>query len=283
MMSQYYDDESNSALDRDSETGRLYDEMCSRGFRPKTKKTYLSVFRRYRKFAGTAISETGSADVKRYLTLLNKRGASNTSLNLILSALKFAFGFYGKNLDIRRPRKEKKMPAVLSRQEVKRIVGALENPKHRLMLRCIYGLGLRISELQNLKVRDIDFDRKVVRIENSKGARDRIVPLPASLTADLKSFISLEGGTYIFHGRNGKVSLKTIQKVFEKALKKSGIKKKASAHTLRHSYATHLLENGTDIRIIQKLLGHSKLETTQIYTHVAGTTLERVKSPLDEL
>jgi len=268
---------------KDLEETHLYEEMCARGFRPKTKKTYLSVFSRYRKFSGADISEASTGDVKRYLAHLNAKGGSNISLNLVISALKFAFGFYRKTLNIKRPRKEKRIPAVLSKEEVKRIIVAPPNPKHRLILRCIYGLGLRISELQNLKVRDIDFDRNVVKIENSKGAKDRIVPLPASLTEDMKSFIYLNGGTYVFHGRKGKISLKTIQKVFENALEKSGIRKRASTHTLRHSYATHLLENGVDIRIIQKLLGHSKLETTQIYTHVARTALEGIKSPLDDL
>ncbi len=122
-----------------------------------------------------------------------------------------------------------------------------------------------------------------VLIKDSKGAKDRYIMLPNSLSSNLKNYINLNPGVYIFQGRKEKLNIKTVQKIFENALKKSGIKKRASCHTLRHSFATHLLENGVDIRIIQKLLGHNRLETTQIYTHVSNFHLKNIKSPLDSL
>ena len=134
-----------------------------------------------------------------------------------------------------------------------------------------------------MKTSDINFDRKIVLIKEAKGKKDRYVNLPESLSSELKNYISLNKGKYVFEGRNGMITIKIIQKIFENALKKSGVNKKASCHTLRHSYATHLLENGVDIRIIQKLLGHNKLKTTQIYTYVSNFQLQNIKLPLDSL
>lgn len=258
-------------------------ELNSRGVSIRTKKTYLNIIRGFIKFNKKGIKESNIEEVKKYLSYLNKKGQTNISLNLVISALKFAFKSFNKNLEIKRPIKEKRLPKVLSKEDVKKIINSLKNIKHRLILKTIYGLGLRISELQNLKSENIDFTRKLVLIKEGKGKKDRYINLPESLSEELKSYIKLNSSPYVFNGRNNKLSIKTIQKIFENALKKSEINKKASCHTLRHSFATHLLENGTDIRIIQKLLGHNKLETTQIYTHVSNFQLRNIKSPLDEL
>jgi len=267
------------------ELAYLYKDMCAQGFLSKTKKTYLAVFKGFDRFLGEEIEIKNSSveDVKNYLAYLNKKGHSNISLNLVISGIKFAYSCFGKVLDIKRPKKEKHLPSVLSKEEVREILNVDMNPKHRLILRTIYGLGLRISELRNLKPEHIEFDRNMVLIKNAKGAKDRYVKLPEGLREELKAFIKLNKGEHVFFGRSKKINLKTIQKIFENALRKSGVKKKSSCHTLRHSFATHLLENGVDIRIIQKLLGHSKLETTQIYTHVSNFQLQNIKSPLDNL
>ncbi len=151
-------------------------------------------------------------------------------------------------------------------------------------MKCLYGLGLRVSEVVNLKVSDLDFDRNVVKISSAKGNKQRYVMLPKKLKSDLESYIELEKPEkYLFSGRKNKYTIKSIQKIFESAMKKAKIKKKASCHTLRHSFATHLLEKGVDIRYIQNLLGHSRLQTTQIYTHVADSKLKNIQSPLDDL
>ena len=148
----------------------------------------------------------------------------------------------------------------------------------------MYGMGLRVSEVVDLKASDVDFDREMVRISDSKGKKDRYVMLPRGLKQELKSYLELERPErYVFSGRNGKYAINSLQKIFEYAAKKAGIRKEASCHTLRHSFATHLLESGIDIRYIQSLLGHSKLQTTQVYTHVANNKLRSIQSPLDDL
>ena len=265
------------------ELNRLKIEMSARGFRQKSKKSYLNILENFLKFSKKPFCDLDNEDAKKYLSYLHNKGQSNITLNVAISALKFGFEVFGKKLNLKRPKKEKHLPEVLSKQEVNRIINLCDNVKHRLILKTIYGCGLRISELQNLKKEQISFDRKIIFIKNSKGAKDRIVRIPETLFSDLEKYVGLTKGEYVFEGRNGKINIKTIQKIFENTLKKSGIKKKASCHTLRHSFATHLLENGVDIRIIQQLLGHSKLETTQIYTHVSSFQLENIKSPLDTL
>lgn len=264
------------------ELERLDIEMSARGFRQKTKKSYKNIFSKFLVFNNhKSFKDSTCKDVKKYLAYLQEKGQRNITLNVVISGLKFAFEVFDKDLKLKRPKKEKTLPTVLSQEEVERLLSCCSNIKHKLMLKTIYGCGLRVSELQNLKPEHLDFDREIIFIRDSKGAKDRIVKIPKSLFPDLYKYSCLNPGKYLFEGRKGKINIKTIQKVFENAFKKSGIKKKASCHTLRHSFATHLLENGIDIRIIQKLLGHSKLETTQIYTHVSSYQLENVKSPLD--
>ena len=147
----------------------------------------------------------------------------------------------------------------------------------------LYGLGLRVSEVVNLRVADIDFERSTVII-NGKGNKQRLVMLPSLLSPDLLRYIELEkSDNYIFSGRTGKYSIKSVQKIFEYAIKGTKIQKMATCHSLRHSFATHLLESGVDIRYIQQLLGHSKLQTTQVYTQVSAQSLRNIKSPLDSL
>lgn len=262
---------------------KLKIEMNSRGFSSKTKKTYENILENFVKFNKKQLCSSNQDEVKVYLSKLNEKGQSNISLNVVISAIKFGFGVYGKKLDIKRPIKEKRLPSVLSKKEVKKIIYSLKNSKHRLILKTIYGLGLRVSELVNLKEEHINFDRKLVLIKESKEKKDRYVNLPESLSEELLNYMRLNQEAYVFSGRTSKMSIKSIQKIFENALKKSGINRKATCHTFRHSFATHLLENGVDIRIIQKLLGHNKLETTQIYTHVSNFQIKNIKSPLDTL
>lgn len=258
-------------------------EMSARGFRQKTQKSYENIIVNFLKFNSKPLKESNEEDVKKYLEYLHQKGQTNITLNVVISSLNFAFEIFDRKLNLKRPKKEKRLPEVLSKEDVRSIIFSCENIKHKLILRCIYGFGLRISELQNLKPGDIDFSRKIIYVKNSKGAKERIIKIPETLFADLYKYLALNPGIYVFEGRKGKINLKTIQKIFENSLKKSEIRKKASCHTLRHSFATHLLENGVDIRIIQKLLGHSKLETTQIYTHVSSYQLENIKSPLDTI
>lgn len=187
--------------------------------------------------------------------------------------------------DIPRPKKPMTLPKMLNKKEVQKIIEVTQNPKHKLMLKLAYGMGLRVSELVSLKISDIDSSTMLVRIEQGKGKKDRVVPLPESVLEDMRSYYKdYRPKIYLFEGQHGgQYSIRSAQQVFKSALKKGGIKKKIGIHGLRHSYATHLLETGTDIRLIKDLLGHHSVKTTEIYTHVTDLTKSKIKSPLDLL
>lgn len=182
-------------------------------------------------------------------------------------------------------RKQSKIPEVLSQQEVKRLFSVISNIKHKAILQTIYSGGLRMSEVLNLKVNDIDSDRMTIKIRQSKGAKDREVMLAEKLLALLRIYvIEFKPSEYLFEGqKGGKYSSRSVQQIIKKGLQKANIKKNATAHTLRHSFATHLLESGTDLRYIQEFLGHKSIQTTEIYTHVTSVGKSNVKSPLDTL
>jgi site-specific recombinase XerD len=218
----------------------------------------------------------------------HKNYGSSSQKQLIGAVALFYKELYKREIDfsvIYPSQKEDFLPTILSKAEVKRILKHTTNIKHKAALAAIYGLGLRISELINLKVVDIDSDRMLVHIHNAKGKKDRMVMLPESLLIILRAYFKIyKPKTYLFEGRNDKVySANSVRKVLKKAMVIAKITKPASLHTLRHSFATHLLENGTDIRIIQKLLGHKNIKTTLQYTRVAESTIQSVKSPLDLL
>ncbi|MFM8787665.1 MAG: tyrosine-type recombinase/integrase [Bacteroidota bacterium] len=196
------------------------------------------------------------------------------------------FGHPQMDLDqIHRPRRAFRLPHVLSKQEVKRILESLINRKHRAMLSLIYACGLRRSEVLNLRPSDIQSDRGLLFVASAKGAKDRVVPLSSKLLIQLREYYrDYRPKVFLFEGQcGGKYSPKSLQLVFRHALEKAGIHKPATLHWLRHSYATHLLESGTDIRYIQELLGHSSSRTTELYTHVSNRQLQQIRSPFDDL
>ncbi len=263
-------------------------ELDSRGFSSKTKKAYLFFVEGFLRHVDKGPDKIQKEDIKRYVAyLVAEKGYSNITANLAISSLKFFFkGVLGSDIcdNISRPKREKNLPEVLSKEEVKSIIESANNIKHKLILMCLYGMGLRVSELVDLKASDLDFSRDMVKISSGKGNKQRYVMLPKELKFKLESYIGLEKpDSYLFSGRKGRYTIKSVQKVFEYASKRAGIKKKVSCHTLRHSFATHLLEQGVDIRYIQTLLGHSRLQTTQVYTHVANKDIKNIKSPLDSL
>jgi len=187
---------------------------------------------------------------------------------------------------IERPRPEHKLPNVLSKAEVKAILDAPGNIKHEAMLSLIYACGLRRSELLNLKPADIDSKRHLLIIKNAKGRKDRVAPIPEKLIEQLREYYKkFRPQTWLFEGqKKGKQYTATsLQQVLKDSLKKCGINKPVTLHWLRHSYATHLLESGTDLRYIQELLGHKSSKTTEIYTHVTDKNLQKIKSPFDDL
>ena len=211
---------------------------------------------------------------------------SSSTINNAHSALKFYFEkilkrkFFG---NIPRSKKAKKIPVVLTKDEVKKILSSVENVKHKLILAVMYSSGLRVSEVTHIRVRDLSPENKMLFVREAKGMKDRSTIISEKVLEVLKKYIkNKKADNYIFESnRGGKMTDRSVQKIFSQALQKSGIRKKASCHSLRHSFATHLLESGTDIRYIQSLLGHKRLETTQIYTKVADNMIKNIKSPLD--
>jgi integrase/recombinase XerD len=187
---------------------------------------------------------------------------------------------------VHRPKREKLLPNVLSKEEIKLILNAHSNIKHKAMLSLIYSCGLRRSELLNLKPSDIDSKRNIIIVRQAKGKKDRIAPLSLKIIEMLREyFILYKPSIYLFEGQTKGTAYdeRSLQKVLKQAIEKVGIKKPVTLHWLRHSYATHLLENGTDLRYIQEILGHSSSKTTEIYTHVSTKSIQKITSPFDYL
>lgn len=236
-------------------------------------------------FIGKNPEEIAEEDIKLFIAenLTDKAASSNI---LALAAIKFAYSSILKKdptLNIKRPKKEKKLPEVLTKDEILKLIKSADTKKSKLMLSLIYAAGLRVSELTNLKKSNLHFDELTGHIKRAKGMKDRIFNIPQYLIKDLKKQIEKSSSDYLFSGPKGKLSERNIQKIVQRAAKKSGVQKQVHTHTLRHSFATHLLENGIDIRKIQVLLGHENISTTEIYTHISQEELKKVPSPLDSL
>ncbi len=227
-------------------------------------------------------------DVKAFMAEKLSNKSSSYSI-LFLAAVKYAYSAILKKditLEIKRPKKEKRIPTILSKGEVRRFIDSLNNKKSRLMLSLMYACGFRVSELTNLKIEDLDFNERIGHVRQAKGKKDRIFNIPSFLFDDLRGHAGEQkkgGRELLFTGPKGRLSARNIQKIVKKATLKAGIEKDIHPHTLRHSFATHLLESGVDIRKIQELLGHADLSTTQIYTHISAEELKKIPSPLDSL
>ena len=253
-----------------------------------TRRNYLSSNQSFFDFIKKEPDNISEDDIKFYLS---EKLASKSPMSIIifLSALKYSFLSILKKdvtFGIKRPKKEKLLPVVLSKNELKLLINSIENKKSKLMISFMYSIGMRVSELINLKIKDLDFDEKIGQIRRAKGKKDRIFNIPESLMKNLKKQAEKQkelNQEYLFSGQKGKMSSRNLQKIVSNSAKKAGLKKDVHCHTLRHSFATHLLENGVDIRKIQELLGHSDLSTTQIYTHISKEELKKIKSPLDTI
>ncbi|HRI83874.1 MAG TPA: site-specific integrase [Ignavibacteria bacterium] len=235
-------------------------------------------------------SQINKEEIINYLMhLRSSRQLSASEQNQIINAVKF---FYEKVLnrpkelyDIPRAKKPFQLPGIFSAEEVRQIIDAANNLKHKSILSLAYAGGLRISEIVNLKISEIDSQRMVINIRQAKGRKDRIVMLSEKLLLMLRDYYKIyKPKEYLFEGQSGGMySLRSIQEILKKAKSRAGIKKKGSVHSLRHSFATHLLEGGTDILSIKKLLGHQSLRTTMIYTHVSNEHISKIQSPLDKI
>lgn len=256
----------------------------------KTQKTYLGHAEKLIQFHKKGLDDIDKNDIKKYLLSLIDRNNSAVYIDQTISAFRYLYinvrNTDEADFDIKRPKREKKLPSVLSESEVYRIIECIDNLKHRAIIILIYSAGLRISEAAQLKIEDIDSSRKLIHIKGAKGKKDKYTIL-SNITLELlrQYFKMYRPENWLFEGQKGEghIAVRSIQKVFEKSAIKAGLKKKASVHTLRCSFATHLMQNGTDLRYIQELLGHASPSTTEIYTHVSEKDFAKIQSPLDRI
>ncbi len=267
---------------------KLENELKLRGLSQRTVIAYMLHNRQFLEFCKKQPLEVIEDDVKAYLGhLLGDRKLSPRSAALVKAALKFFYDEVLKKgiVNFRTPKASKHLPVVLTKDEVKKLLDSAKNSKSRLLIMLLYSSGIRLSECINMKANDLELDEKIGWVRRGKGSKDRLIILSTSLIEAVKKHLSRAAGSiYLFTNSKGQpLSARNVQKIVARAAKKAGINKRVSPHTLRHSFATHLLEAGTDIRKIQELLGHSNLQTTQIYTKVSTEELKKVKSPLDLL
>ena len=269
----------------------MIDYMYAMNYSANSIRNYVSAFNLFLRFNEYQSPDTlTEKQIVRHLAMKVEQGLSPASVNMVINALKFYFRtvLHRDNFEIKlpRPREEDKIPVVLTFDECSRIFSQVINPKHKLLLLLGYGAGLRRSEIVGLKWVDISFDEHKIFVRQSKGNKDRVVMLPYSIVAYLEDYRKLyPPDEWVFAGqyKGEALSTGTVQTVMRNAVEKAGLEKKASVHTLRHSFATHLLENGTDIRYIQQLLGHANIKTTMVYTHILPKAARKVISPLDRM
>lgn len=267
-------------------------EMKLRNYSRRTVKAYLGCLRGYFLYCmgdlglkDEMLSEWNRERVRAFLLLKVDAGKSSSTVNVYLNSILFLYREVLKvvgKVDLKFGKREQRLPVVLSHSEIVKMLDGTVNFKHRVMLALAYGAGLRVSEVVNLRVRDLDFEGGLIMVRQGKGNKDRVTVLPEKVIADVqKLIIGREAGDFVFgSNRGGKLSTRSAQKVFEQALRRAGICKAATFHSLRHSFATHLLEHGVDVRYVQELLGHSNIRTTQRYTHVSRKAIGGIESPL---
>lgn len=263
----------------------LHQEMQLRNYSPTTIKAYTRVIENLYKTMKKPLREISEDDIKKYLVGLHERDLSSQTVALATNAINFLYRDIYKRRgyqSLRHPKRSQKLPIVLTRTEIERTLDTIVNRRHKTLIALAYGAGLRVGEVISLRIRNIDLDELILTVRQGKGRKDRRTVLPEKLTNDLRSLIAgCDGNEYLFESnRGGKLTTESAQAIFRNALKKAEIIKDASFHSLRHSFATHLLENGVDVRYVQELLGHANIRTTQIYTHLTNPALKNIKSPL---
>jgi site-specific recombinase XerD len=267
---------------------KIETELRSRKYSPQTRVAYVHYNRALCRFLQKPPEVITPEDIKKYLAYQEKeKDLSSSSMNLALSSFRFFYNHVVKQniaYGQRRPRQDRRLPMILTKPEIKTILAVKINIKHRLLLMLAYSAGLRVSEVVSLKKEDIDLKRKLIRVVSGKGRKDRYTLLSDQVIQCLKSYEdTCKIETWLFPGASPgcHLSVRTAQHIFEAALRSTNIAKNASIHSLRHTFATHLLEDGTDIRYIQELLGHNSIRTTERYTHVARCKALSIRSPLD--
>ena len=267
---------------------RMLEDLQLAGYSPKTIKSYIYTVRDLAKHYHRSPDLLTDEEVRQFfLHLINERKLSKSSITIYLCGIKFFYETTLKKklniLDIIRPRSTKKLPVVLSQDEVRTILKQVKRPLYRMALTIIYACGLRISEGVRLTTSDIDGKRNLLRVRNGKGGKDRYVPLHKSAQELLRVHYRKfgEGSEFLYPHKESHIRIDTLQVAFRQALRASGVNKPATVHTLRHSYATYLLENGENLSTIKDILGHSSIVTTDIYTHVTEKTTTRLRISLD--
>jgi integrase/recombinase XerD len=269
---------------------RMIEDMTVRNFVEKTRNDYIRQVRTFTAFLGRTPDTATAEDLRRFQLHQSQSGVRPPSMNNAVAALRFFFAITLDRPEMARHltfvREPRKIPVVLSLEEVARLLEAAPGPKYKAALSAAYGAGLRVSEVVSLKVSDVDSKRMLLRIEQGKGRKDRFAMLSPKLLELLRDWYRIaRPAVWLFPGRDPMLPMTTRQfnRAVHAAANMAEIKKRVTPHTLRHSFATHLLEQNTDVRLIQVLLGHAKVDTTQLYTHVATNVIRAVMSPLDRL
>jgi integrase/recombinase XerD len=265
---------------------KVKDELRLRNYSPRTIESYLGCLTDYFKYIKIIKKDPDINLIKKYLLGKQDRGQSSQTINLHLQAIKYFYREVMKSkteIDIKFAKTASKLPVVLSRKEIEKMIELTTNQKHRLLISLAYASGFRISEAVNLKIKDLNVEEMTVHIKGAKGNKDRITIFSEKLKIDIQKIIALRNfNDYVFpSNRGGRLDERTAQKIFENAKNNAKITKDASFHSLRHSFATHLLENGVDVRYVQELLGHANIRTTQLYTKVTNPMIRNIKSPLE--
>lgn len=263
---------------------KLVAELRLRGSSKYTIRNYLQANREFLKWAQKTQEQVEEIDVKLFLSHLVELGKKPTTINLARSAILYYYNEVLKRnfAPIKTPKIPRRLPVVLTKKEIRTLLAACSHEKSRLLIKMLYASGLRISECLTMKIGDLELEQKIAWVREGKGGKDRMVILSKDLIGDLNPFISGRSG-YIFEGRNGPMTAQNAQKIIRLTAKKAGIHKAVTPHKLRHSFATHLRESGVDLRVIQELLGHANISTTEIYTHVSSEEKRKIVSPLDTL
>ena len=270
---------------------RMIQDMQLHGLAARTRQSYVDAVKGLARFYQRSPDRLSEDEIRSFfLHLINEKGAARSTVTIYLCGIKFFYettlGRKLPILEIVRPAKRHKLPVVLSTEEVNNLLERVKNPVYRMCLTLIYACGLRLSEGLHLRVEDIDSDRMLVAVRNGKGGKDRYVPLPERTLEQLRAYWMLHRPkTWLFSAKTGQLPLNptTLQKTFKAVVRQSGTGKNASVHTLRHSYATYLLESGVNLRVIQELLGHKSPHTTAIYTHLTQKTVDQLATVINRL
>ncbi len=272
------------------EIERFRKEARFRNLSPRTIQSYEICLRKFFEYVDKDYRKVTKKDVREFLEGLQARKVSGSTIHLNLNAIKFFFEqvmHRNFKIDIRYSKRPTRLPEFLTKEESKRLIGKITNWKHRLMIEVLYGGGLRVSELLNLKIKDLALEKGYGFVRQGKGRKDRIFLISKICVDKINNLIDIEKLSYedyLFQtNRNGKYNVRSVQEIVKRATLLAGIKKEIHPHTLRHSFATHLIQNGSSLNEVQSLLGHKSPETSMIYVHMASPSMINIKSPLDTL